>query len=302
MILAAIDIGSNALRLLIEEAFVEDGEIHFKKIALTRVPLRLGHDVFTSGTISQTKAEKLVKVMKAFRLLMEVNDVEKFRGCATSAMREASNGNEVRALIKKEAKVNIELITGEEEADLIFGNFKSTDFEIDKDKTYLYIDVGGGSTEVTLIKKNQRIQSYSFNLGSVRLLTQPVSEAVWADACKKISDMVNGEKDVIAIGTGGNINRIYKESVHSFGENIKLTEIKKIIAFIEQFSYNDRIKKLKLKPDRADVIVPAGRIYTTFMKAANSKEMMVPKVGLADGIIYKMFEDEMVSSVELNKS
>lgn len=154
-------------------------------------------------------------------------------------------------------------------------------------------------SEVTLIKKSQRIQSYSFNLGSVRLLTQQDSEALWEDACKKISDMVNGEKDVIAIGTGGNINRIYKESVHSFGENIKLSEIKKIVSFISEFSYEDRIKKLKLKPDRADVIVPAGKIYTTFMKAANSKEMMVPKVGLSDGIIYKMFEDELAKR-ELN--
>ncbi len=293
MKLAAIDIGSNALRLLIEEAFVDQGEVHFKKIALTRVPLRLGEDVFEIGHITEDKALKLVKVMKAFRLLMEVNDVQRFRGCATSAMREAVNGKEVQSLIKKEAKVNIELISGEEEADLIFGNFKSTDFDIDKDKTYLYIDVGGGSTEVTLIKKNVRIKSYSFNLGSVRLIKQPVSEFVWEDACRKIAEMVDGEKDVIAIGTGGNINRIYKESPHSFGENIKLSEIKKIVAYIETFSYHDRIKKLKLKPDRADVIVPAGRIYTTFMKAANAKEMMVPKVGLSDGIIYKMYEDEM---------
>ncbi len=292
MKLAAIDIGSNAVRLLIEEAFVTpENETYFKKISLTRVPLRLGEDVFTNGEISEDKAKKLVKVMKAFRFLMEVNDVENFRGCATSAMREAKNGIQVRSLISKNAKVNLDIITGEEEADLLFGNFSSSDFDFEKDKTYLYIDVGGGSTEVTMIKNNERVKSYSFNLGSVRLLKTDVPESEWKNAFKKISDMVAGEKNVIAIGTGGNINRIYKESPHSFGEKIKIREIKKIVAHIESFSYEERIKKLKLKPDRADVIVPAGKIYTSFMKAANSKEMIVPKVGLSDGIIFKMYQE-----------
>ncbi len=291
MKLAAIDIGSNAVRLLIEEAFESSEKTYFKKISLTRVPIRLGEDVFTTGEISENKAKKLVKVMKAFRLLMEVNDVENFRGCATSAMREAKNGKEVRRLIKKSSKVNLDIISGDEEADLLFGNFASSDFDFEKDKTYLYIDVGGGSTEVTLIKKNERVQSHSFKLGSVRLLKTEISISEWKAAYKVIRDMVQDEKDVIAIGTGGNINRIYKESPHSFGEKIKLREIKKIVRHIESFSYEDRIRKLKLKPDRADVIVPAGKIYTTFMKAANSKEMMVPKVGLSDGIIFKMYEE-----------
>jgi exopolyphosphatase/guanosine-5'-triphosphate,3'-diphosphate pyrophosphatase len=291
MKLAAIDIGSNAVRLLIEEAFEDSDKTFFKKISLTRVPVRLGEDVFTTGRISDSKAEKLVKVLKAFRLLMEVNDVEQFRGCATSAMREASNGLQVANLISKKAKVNLDVISGEEEADLLFGNFASSDFDFEKDKTYLYIDVGGGSTEVTLIKKNERVKSYSFQLGSVRLLKTEISISEWKAAYKKIRDLVQGEKDIIAIGTGGNINRIYKESPHSFGEKIKLREIKKIVRYIESYSYEDRIKVLKLKPDRADVIVPAGKIYTTFMKAANSKEMMVPKVGLSDGIIFKMYQD-----------
>ena len=291
MKLAAIDIGSNAVRLLIEEAFEESNQTFFKKISLTRVPIRLGEDVFTEGVISENKAEKLVKVIKAFRLLMEAQDVEQFRGCATSAMREASNGNQVANLIRKKAKVSLDLISGEEEADLLFGNFASSDFDFEKNKTYLYIDVGGGSTEVTLIKKNERVKSHSFKLGSVRLLKTDISISEWKAAYKVIRDMVQDEKDVIAIGTGGNINRIYKESPHSFGETIKLREIKKIVRYIESFSYEDRIKKLKLKPDRADVIVPAGKIYTTFMKAANSKEMMVPKVGLSDGIIFKMYQD-----------
>lgn len=293
MKLAAIDIGSNAVRLLIEEAFqINQKDYYFKKISLTRVPIRLGEDVFTAGKISDDKAKKLVKAMKAFRLLMEVNNVETYRGCATSAMREAMNGKEVQKLIKKEAKVNLELISGEEEADLIFGNFDNSNVDFDPTKAYLYIDVGGGSTEVTLIKKGERIESFSFRLGSVRLLKTEVPDFEWEDAVRKIKKMVKDENDVIAIGTGGNINTIYKESRHSFGETIKLTEITKIVDHIASYNYEDRIRVLKLKPDRADVIVPAGRIYTTFMKAGNSKTMIVPKVGLSDGIISKLYAEK----------
>jgi exopolyphosphatase/guanosine-5'-triphosphate,3'-diphosphate pyrophosphatase len=292
MKLAAIDIGSNAVRLLIEEVITTGKKGHyFKKISLTRVPIRLGADVFSNGRISDEKAKKLVKAMKAFRFLMEANDVEVFRACATSAMREAINGKEVQKQIKKDAKVSVELISGEEEANLIFSNFDNSNFELDKTKAYLYIDVGGGSTEVTLIKKGERVDSYSFRLGSVRLLKDKVPDFVWEDACKKIKRMVKEEKDVVAIGTGGNINRIFKESRHRFGEEIKATEINKIVKEIESYSYEDRIRKLRLKPDRADVIVPAGKIYTTFMKAGNSKTMIVPKVGLSDGIISKLFAE-----------
>lgn len=290
MKLAAIDIGSNAVRLLIEEAIkINKKDHYFKKISLTRVPIRLGEDVFTNGKISDDKAKKLVKAMKAFRFLMEVNEVENFRACATSAMREAINGKEVQKMIKKDAKLDVELISGEEEADLIFSNFDNSNFELEKDKTYLYIDVGGGSTEVTLIKNGERVDSYSFRLGSVRLLKDKVPEFVWEDACKKIKKLVKDEKDVIAIGTGGNINRIFKESRHRFGEKLKVTEINKMVAEIEKYSYEERIRILKLKPDRADVIVPAGKIYSTFMKAGNSKNMIVPKVGLSDGIISKLY-------------
>lgn len=292
MKLAAIDIGSNAVRLLIEEAIkINKRDHYFKKISLTRVPIRLGEDVFTDGKISDDKAKKLVKAMKAFRFLMEVNDVEVFRACATSAMREAINGDDVQKLIKKDAKLNVELISGEEEADLIFSNFDNSNFELEKDKTYLYIDVGGGSTEVTLIKRGERVDSYSFRLGSVRLLKDQVPEFVWDDACKKIKKLVKDEKNVIAIGTGGNINRIFKESRHRFGETMKVSEINRLVNEIEKYSYEERIRILKLKPDRADVIVPAGKIYSTFMKAGNSKNMIVPKVGLSDGIISKLYAE-----------
>ncbi len=287
MILAAIDIGSNALRLLIEEVVVTGKDKqYFRKISLTRVPLRLGEDVFGKGEISENKSKKLVKALKAFRYLMEVNDVEHFRACATSAMREAKNGKDIIKLIKKKADIDLEIIKGSEEANIIFANFHTA--KLSPTQGYLYIDVGGGSTEVSLIKNNIRIKSKSFPLGTVRILKGKVKDSVWVDALKWI-DALNINEDIIAIGTGGNINRIYKESVHSFGEKITYNEIESIVKHISTYSFEDRIKKLKLKPDRADVIIPAGKIYLTFMKHVNAKSMIVPKVGLADGIIYQLY-------------
>ncbi len=289
MILAAIDIGSNAVRLLIEEA-VDTGEekIYFRKISLTRVPLRLGEDVFGKGYISQDKAKKLVKTLKAFRYLMEVNDVSHFRACATSAMREAKNGREIAQQIAQKANIYLEIISGSEEADIIFTNFHTANLQ--PDQYYIYIDVGGGSTEVSLIRNNKKINSKSFKLGTVRMLQNKVSDDVWEKAKQWIDDLgIKGE--VIAIGTGGNINRIYKESVHSFGETIEYDEIKSIVNKIAQYSYEDRVKKLKLKPDRADVIIPAGKIYLFFMKEAGAEKMIVPKVGLADGIVYNLYQE-----------
>ena len=289
MILAAIDIGSNAVRLLIEEA-VDTGEekIYFRKISLTRVPLRLGEDVFGKGYISQDKAKKLIKTLKAFRYLMDVNDVSHFRACATSAMREAKNGREIAQQIAQKANIYLEIISGSEEADIIFTNFHTANLK--PDQYYIYIDVGGGSTEVSLIKNNKKINSKSFKLGTVRMLQNKVNDEVWEKAKKWVDDL-NIKGNVIAIGTGGNINRIYKESVHSFGETIEYDEIKSIVDTISQYSYEDRVKKLKLKPDRADVIIPAGKIYLFFMKEAGAKKMIVPKVGLADGIIYNLYQE-----------
>lgn len=287
MNLGAIDIGSNAVRLLIQETTETPGV--FRKISLTRVPLRLGEDVFSGGKISKEKAKSLVKVMKAFRLLMEVNDVVRYRACATSAMREAVNGEAVADLIRENAKIPLELISGKEEANLIFSNFHSAD--LSDSKTYLYIDVGGGSTEVTLIKNNERIKSSSFKLGTVRILKNKVDEAEWKRAKDFVKSVVKEENEIITIGTGGNINRIYKETRHSFGEMVSYDEIKKIVDLVGSYTFEERINKLKLKPDRADVIIPAGKIYLTLMKSAKSKKMIVPKVGLSDGIIYNLSKE-----------
>lgn len=288
MILAAIDIGSNAVRLLIEEVVITgENQQYFRKISLTRVPLRLGEDVFSNGIISEEKSKKLIKTLKAFSYLMEVNDVKHFRACATSAMREAENGKEIRKLIKSKANIDLEIIRGYDEAELILANFNTANLL--KDQTYLYIDVGGGSTEVSILKNNKKINSKSFKLGTVRLLQGKVKDSIWEDAKEWVSNLNINEK-VIAIGTGGNINRIYKESVHSFGAKIKYEEIESIVNHIAKFSYEERIKKLKLKPDRADVIIPAGKIYLSFMNHLDANEMLVPKVGLADGIIYNLFQ------------
>lgn len=288
MILAAIDIGSNAVRLLIEEVEVTgENEQYFRKISLTRVPLRLGEDVFGEGKISLDKSNKLVKTLKAFRYLMEVNEVQHFRACATSAMREAENGDAIRKLIQKEANIDLEIIRGSDEAELILANFNTAN--LSPTQTYLYIDVGGGSTEVSLLKNKKKINSKSFQLGTVRLLQGTASESIWEEAKGWVENLELNES-VIAIGTGGNINRLYKESIHSFGEKIKYEEIDAIVKHIASYSYEERIKKLKLKPDRADVIIPAGKIYLSFMKHVNAIEMIVPKVGLADGIIYNLFK------------
>lgn len=288
--LAAIDIGSNAIRLLIEEARETDDNVYFKKISLTRIPLRLGEDVFITGRIPTRKQEQLVKSMIAFKHLMEVNEVEAYRAVATSAMREAKNGEDTAAWVKGLADIDVEIIEGKTEADLIFSNFFIQNYT-DPKKKYLYIDVGGGSTELTLIKDNKRLNSESFKVGTVRMLQDKVSKKIWDDMLSWVKKKTsNGGKEIIAIGTGGNINRLFKESKRSFQEKIAYGEIKAVADYIASYSFEDRLKKLKLKPDRADVIIPASKIYLSVMKQAGIEEMIVPKVGLSDGIIYNLYK------------
>lgn len=288
---AAIDIGSNAVRLLIEEVLeVGEDDFYFKKISLTRVPIRLGTDAFAEGLIKSDNEKKLYKCMKAFKYLMDINGVTQYRACATSAMREAKNSKEIRSKILEKTGIDIEEITGREEAKLILDNFHLAKF--DTSKTYLYIDVGGGSTEVSLIKNGRKVDSNSFRLGTVRLLKENFDDSIWTESQNWVKELVQNESEIVAIGTGGNINRIYKDSRHQFGEMISYVEIRNIVDYIEGFSFEERIKKLQLKPDRADVIVPAGKIYLHFMKAAFAQEMIVPKVGLSDGIIYNLYMND----------
>lgn len=284
---AAIDIGSNAVRLLIEEVHLSGGNFHIEKVSFTRVPIRLGADVFESGVIGDYKLKQLIKAMKAFWYLMDVHEIEHFRACATSAMREAVNRDFIIEKVKRKTNIQIEIIDGDEEAELIFSNFFLQDIDLTGD--YLYIDVGGGSTEVTLIKNGARVKARSFSIGTVRMLKGKVSKKRCVEARSWIKNLVKKEDNLVAIGTGGNINKIFKLSGKKPYETITPNEIKQMHDYIEGFSFDERILKLRFRPDRADVIIPAAEIYYNFMEFSGISEMIVPKVGLSDGIILQLF-------------
>lgn len=286
---AAIDIGSNAIRLLIEEVHDDNGKYHIEKVSLTRVPVRLGEDVFTDGKISKNKISQLVKTMKAFKYLMEVHDTKILRACATSAMREAKNRRAVIQKVKEETGISIEILTGDDEADLIFSNYFAQNLN-DKN-SYLYIDVGGGSTELTLIKNGKKIKGQSFELGTVRMLSNAVDNKVWERARRWIQSSIKESDSITAIGTGGNINTVFKIAGKKPSQQINLQDILQQQEILQQHTVEQRITKLKMKPDRADVIVPACEIYVRLMRYARIQQMIVPKIGLADGIILDLFSN-----------
>jgi len=275
------------VRLLIGEVIERDDHPVVKKQALVRVPIRLGEDVFDGGAISSAKRDYLIKSLKAFRLLAEVHGVQYLRCCATSAMREATNGDDVRARVEMESGVHIETISGKKEADLITNTFWTQDLL--KDRSYLYIDVGGGSTELTWLEHGHRVKSASFKVGTVRTLKGKVNPDVWADMQEFLDDLRAQHGQLMAIGTGGNINRIFKENGNLFGEPLSRSDIQRQRDRIAGHSYEDRIRLLRLRPDRADVIVPAADIFLRIMEFADIEEVFVPKVGLADGIIYDLY-------------
>lgn len=287
---AAIDIGSNALRLLIGEVIERADHPVIKKISLVRMPIRLGEDVFGLGKIGDGKAGQLCKSLRAFRLLSEVQGVRQLRCCATSAMREAANRDELVALAKAESGVQVEVIEGTEEADLIMNTFWIQDLL--KDRSYLYIDVGGGSTELTWIVGGVRKASHSFRIGTVRSLLQQVTDQDWAELSGFLHETKIGNGQQMGIGTGGNINRIFKENRNAYGEPLSRTDILRQRERIASYSLEDRVKVLRLRPDRADVIIPAADIFLQVMEAAGIEEIFVPKVGLADGIIYDLYRSE----------
>ena len=286
MKLAAIDIGSNAIRLLIEEVRQFNGEIRIDKVSLTRVPVRLGEDVFTTGKISDERIRQLVKTMRAFWYIMDVHQVEMFRACATSAMREAKNRKAVIDTVEREANFKIEILSGEEEANLIFSNYFSQNLNIKQD--YLFIDVGGGSTELTLIKKGKRVEGQSFDVGTVRSLAGSNDKAAWKSIEKWLS--MHGTKldSLIAIGTGGNVNTLFKLQGKKPMEMLSNSEIKILYKQLNSVSLDERIFTFKLRPDRADVIIPACEIYLRIMEIGRIKQMIVPKIGLSDGMILHM--------------
>ena len=286
---AAIDIGTNAVRLLIKEITSIDGASNVSKVSFTRVPLRLGEDVFETGKISNEKARNLVKVMRAFWYLMDVYGIEWFRVCATSAMREASNVEKVRELVLREANVTIELINGQEEADLIFRNFSVASFRTNAD--FLYMDVGGGSLELTLIREGKRIRGQSFKIGTLRIIKGMVEDGEW-DAVKEfVKHVSEGGDHIMAIGTGGNINRLQRLIRNPKNSPISISTLEELLNTLKAYNFEDRVKKFSLKPDRADVIIPAAEIYIRVMKLAGANKIIVPKVGLSDGIILKIHEE-----------
>lgn len=286
MKIAAIDIGSNAIRLLIEEVREHQGQWRIDKVSLTRVPVRLGDEVFVHKKISDEKLRQLVKTMRAFWYLMDVHQVEMFRVCGTSAMREAKNRNKVIETVEREANFKIEVLSGEEEAELIFKNYFAQN--LSNKGNYLYLDVGGGSTEITLIRKGKRIKGRSFNIGTVRSLTGATDESVWNDVKSYLSTLTKNPTKLIAIGTGGNVNTLFKIQGKKPNELLSLSELKSLQKALAPLTVDERIFNYKLRPDRADVILPACDIYIKILQLANIKEMLVPKIGLSDGIILDM--------------
>jgi exopolyphosphatase/guanosine-5'-triphosphate,3'-diphosphate pyrophosphatase len=288
MKLAAIDIGSNAIRLLIEEVRHFNGQMRIDKVSLTRVPVRLGEDVFSTGRVSEERIRQLVKTMRAFWYIMDVHQVEMFRACATSAMREAKNRKAVLEAVEREANFKIEILSGEEEANLIFSNYFAQN--LNNKQSYLFIDVGGGSTELTLIKNGKRVTSESFNLGTVRALSGGNEKGTWKAVEKWIA--ANGDRSgkLTAIGTGGNVNTLFKLQGKKPNEPLNSLEVKNLHNQLSSVSLDERIFHYKLRPDRADVIIPACEIYLRIMELSGIKNMLVPKIGLSDGMILHMAE------------
>lgn len=287
---AAIDIGSNAIRLLLSNVINgDDKPVVFKKAELVRIPIRLGEDSFLKGEISEEKAEKLIKSLKAFKLLIDVYDAVSYRACATSAMRDAANGDELVSLIKEETGLNVEMIDGKTEADIIYSN--RADELLDKSCSYLYIDIGGGSTEITLFSKNEIVASRSFNVGTIRMLHEQIDKAYWNEFKSWIRETTNGVKPLIAIGSGGNINKLFKMTRRKQNKPVSADQLKEIYEMLDSYTYEERIKELGLNPDRADVIIPASKILLSALKHAGINEMIVPQIGLADGIVHQLYEE-----------
>lgn len=287
MKLAAIDIGSNAIRLQVSTVLEHRKKVLFKKLEYVRFPLRLGHDVFTTNRISQQSIDKFKKLMKTYKLLLELYEVDDYIFCATSAMRESENGEEIAAEVKDELGITINIIDGHLEAELIN---KAIASYLQK-STYVHIDVGGGSTELNLFVKGKKIKTRSFKVGSVRVLEHHDSPIMWNDMEKWVKDNVKKEYGKVqAVGTGGNISKIFELAQKKPGQVISVRKVKEIKRKIERLSMEKRIYDLQMNPDRADVIVPASNIYVKVMEWAKAQSILVPDVGLKDGILLHLLD------------
>lgn len=282
----AIDIGTNAARLLIGEVIKEDGRKFVNKISYTRIPLRLGESVFENGRINKKKSEQFVKTIRAFQLISELFEVRELRACATSAMREAKNQKKIKSKILEETGIEIETISGNEEADLIFGTFFL--MKIDKKKSFIVVDVGGGSTEISVFSNGNKEISQSFEIGTLRLLKGKESKNVWNEIYEWLGKNISPNEDFAFYATGGNINKAHKLLGAGHIEPITFSNLKALKSNLEKLTLRQRMEHYQLKPDRADVIVPALDIYCNIMEKLNCSEVVVPKIGLSDGIIYDL--------------
>lgn len=282
----AIDIGTNAARLLVGEVTREEGHSFVKKLSYTRVPLRLGEEVFGKGRISKKKTEDFIKTIQAFRLIAEIFEVTELRACATSAMREAKNGKKIQQRIQDETGVNIDIISGDEEAELIFGTFFLLD--IDKSMPFIVIDVGGGSTEVSVFENKKRVAAKSFDVGTLRLLKGKTRETIWEEIGLWLDENVDLSSQHKVFATGGNINKVHKMLGAAHSQSISFVQIKDFTDEIRPLSIRKRVDLYQMRPDRADVVVPAMDIYLYIMERIGCDEIFVPKIGLSDGIVYDL--------------
>lgn len=296
MRLAAVDIGSNAIRFQITNVISYQGKTTFKKLEYVRFPLRLGNDVFGSKSISKASEAKFLKLMHAFKLLIDLYEVDNYMACATSAMREAKNGEEIAGKVLNELGLKIRIIDGNKEAELINRAISSY---IDE-KTYLHIDVGGGSTELNLYHKREKVNSRSFKIGSVRRLGRHDSPVIWKNMKQWIALNVKKEYGPItAIGTGGNINKIFELAKTKTNKALSIAKVEQIKEYLSSYTYEERVNVLQLNPDRADVILPASEIYISVMHAAKVKSIIVPDVGLKDGIMQVLYEKGVKKKAKL---
>jgi len=285
---AAIDIGSNAMRVLISNIIETGGEVYFQKNALVRAPVRLGEDSFTLGEISKKSIKRMIDAMKSFKLLMKVHEVSHYKAYATSALREANNSNEVIEKIKKKSGINIEIIDGRKEAEIISYS-KLSEF-LNTQKTFLFVDVGGGSTEFSIIHEGKRVSAKSFKIGTVRLINKLVDDRVWEAIQSWIKKNAKPYRKITLMGSGGNINKLFKLANIKEGKPLSLIKLNQIFLELDSHSYEERMVKFELNPDRADVIIPAARIYLKALEWSGGQKIYVPKFGLSDGMIKYMYE------------
>lgn len=287
MKIAAIDIGSNAARLLINEVKNHHKQPEFIKLNLLRIPLRLGMDVFTRGEIGEEREKMVIDAMKIFSDLMRIYKVDHYRACATSAMRDAKNGKEIIDQVKKTSGINIEIISGDEEAALVFENHIAEG--LDKDFAYLYIDVGGGSTELTFYENDKMVYERSFNIGTIRLLNNLVTDDSWYEMKKEVKKNIISKKPIVAIGSGGNINKVFSMSKTKDGKPMSLNHLKKVYKEFDGLNVDQRMTQYNLREDRADVLVHALKIFNNVMVWSDISKIFVPKISVADGLIHQIY-------------